>query len=101
MRSKKGGLRDITTQETGVHAIALDFKTKESFRQALEIIFERGITHVLVGETTVIVHPGEMTTPLKALRPERTPVLSAADPDLSPQELTELRREHLGFTSDA
>ena len=76
------------------HGVALKFDSDETFRKALEIIFERDISHVLVGNRTIIIPPSR--SPLfQHLSHTRVPILSAAK--LPPEEINKLRRANLSL----
>ena len=77
------------------HGVALKFSSKQDFRKALEIIFEREISHVLVGSLTIIVPPARAYL-FEHLSPKHVPVISAAK--LPPKEVAKLRRENLSFS---
>lgn len=77
--------------------VALEFDSKRSFRNALEILFKEKISYVLVGNLTVILSEKNALF-LEHLNPKQSFVLSAAD--LPPEEIAELRRENLGFNDE-
>ncbi len=78
------------------HGAALKFNSKQVFRAALEIIFEREISHVLVGSSTIVVPPSRVYL-FEHLKPTHVPIVSAAK--LPPEEITKLRRENLSFNN--
>jgi hypothetical protein len=95
---ENGEVRRITERGEAVsqihHEVALKFRSKAKFREALTILFERNISHSLVGSSTVILS-SEHTTVFQPLKPTVSKVLSASD--LPPEEIAQLRREHLSF----
>jgi DNA-binding FadR family transcriptional regulator len=91
VRSIKEG--EESTQHPKHQEVALKF-SKNKFREALNTLFERNIAHSLVGDNTVILS-SEHTTVFKPLNPKVSEVLSAGD--LPPEEIAQLRREHLSF----
>jgi hypothetical protein len=85
--------REKSTQHPKHQEVALKFNPK-SLREALNILFEHNIAHSLVGDNTVILS-SEHTTVFKPLNPRVSKVLSAGD--LPPEEIAQLRRQHLSF----
>ena len=77
--------------------VVLEFRTDDDFGAALRIIFEEKLSHVLLGERTVVVPRSRMVT-FNSLKFDASEVLRAAD--LPPEEVAELRRENLGFLED-
>jgi hypothetical protein len=75
--------------------VALTFNSKKEFRKALGIVFDRNIAHSLVGEPTTFIVSSEHTAVFQSLKPDVGEVLSAGD--LPPEEIAQLRREHLSF----
>jgi hypothetical protein len=92
-RKKKGetGTLQEVIDERGV---ALKFSSKQVLREAFEIIFEREVPHVLVGDQTVIVPPSRVSL-FDRLSSTRAPVTSAAK--VTPAEIAKLRRENISF----
>jgi hypothetical protein len=93
VRSIKEG--EESTQHPKHQEVALKFSSKKKFREALGILFDRNIAHSLVGEPTTVIVSSEHTTVFKPLKPAVSEVLSAGD--LPPEEIAQLRREHLSF----
>jgi hypothetical protein len=92
VRSIKEG--EESTEHPKQQEVALKFSSKKKFGEALDVLFDRNIAHSLVGGRTVIVS-SEHTTVFQSLKPDISEVLSAGD--LPPEEIAQLRREHLSF----
>ena len=73
----------------------LEFENDEAFGNALQVIFENGVSHRLMGSRQVLVDESSLNC-LAELPYKTTEVVEAADLDAS--EIANLRKENLSFS---
>jgi hypothetical protein len=94
---KRRGGGEIMKEFIDEKGIVLEFGSEKAFDAALDLLYDREIPYMVVGEYTLVVPPGRDAL-FVDLKPKHIPSLS---PDkLSPEEMAALRREYLSFRDD-